>query len=95
MAEVCRCVEQALIVARNLDDARRLIDIHVGRSLIHADFVVEQLPKLEECLKIDLGGVKEGLEKMGEKVDEPEEAKRWLDRAYLRFYRTIRECPPK
>lgn len=91
--EPCRCVEVGIHVARNLDDALRLMRVgEPGRSLIHSDFVLEQLPKIEECLLIDLASVKESLEKVREYIETPDEAKKWLDRAYTRFHRAIREC---
>lgn len=91
--EPCRCVEVAIHLARNLDEAVRLMKrAEVGRSLIHAHFVRDEASKLENCLMVDLSEVKKSIDKMGEFIDTPEEARRWLDRAYTRFHRTIREC---
>lgn len=98
MAEVksCRCVEVAVHLARNLDEAVRLMGrAEVGRSLIHAHFVRDEAPKLESCLMVDLSEVKRSIDKMGEVADDPEEAKRWLDRAYTRFHRAVRKCGEK
>ena len=59
----CRCVETAIHIARNFDDARRLMRMRaVSRALLHADFAKEEMSKLEECLGVDLAEARRSLE---------------------------------
>jgi len=89
----CECVETAIHVVRNLDDARRLMRLRaVSRALIHAEFAKEKMPKLEKCLLIDLSEARRSLDKAREHQAEPEESRRWLERGWRFFMRTIREC---
>ena len=89
----CRCVETAIHIARNFDDARKLMRMRaVSRALLHADFAKEEMSKLEECLGVDLAEARRSLEKAREHQAEPEESRRWLERGWRFFMRAIREC---
>jgi len=89
----CKCVETAIHIARNFDDARRLMRLKaVSRALIHADYAKEEMPKLEECLFIDLSEARRSLERAREYQARPEESRRWLERGWRLFMRSIREC---
>jgi len=66
-----------------------------GRAVLHADFAVEEIPKLEECLNIDLADAKERLKKVKEVIERREEAKALLDFGWMSLMRAIRRCERK
>jgi len=93
--EPCECVEVAIHIIRNIDDARRIFRLSPGRAVLHADFAAEEIPKLEECLNLDLSSARERLKKTRELIAQREQAKLQLDLAWSSLMRTIRKCERK
>ena len=95
--ELCKCATALVHVVRNFEEARELSKTAttMGRALIHADFVKEELPKISECLDVDLSHVGKLIEGAKKLSAQPSEASAFMDLAWTAFRRTLERCTEK
>ncbi len=95
--ELCRCASSLIHVVRNFEEARELSKTAttMGRALIHADFVKEELPKIGKCLGVDLSHVEKFIEQAKRLSAQPTEASAFMELAWKAFRRTIQTCAEK
>jgi hypothetical protein len=67
----------------------------MGRALIHAGFVKEELPKIGECLGLDFARTVKLIEEAEKVRDRPTEATGYMELAWTAFMRTLRACTEK
>jgi hypothetical protein len=95
--EICRCAESLVHVVRNFDEAMELSKtaVTMGRALIHASYVKEELPKIGECLGVDFSRAVKLIEEAEKVRDRPTEATGYMELAWTAFMRTLRACTEK
>jgi hypothetical protein len=95
--ELCRCASSIIHVVRNFDEARELSKTAatMGRALIHADFVKEEIPKLGKCLGLDLSHVEKFIEQAKKLSAQPTEASAFMELAWRAFSRSVQTCAEK
>jgi hypothetical protein len=69
--------------------------VTMGRALIHASYVKEELPKIGECLGVDFSRAVKLIEEAEKASDKPTEAAGYMDLAWTAFMRTLRACTEK
>jgi hypothetical protein len=91
---LCGCATTLVHVTRNFDEAKELSKTAatMGRALIHVDFIKEELPRLKECLGVDLSHVDKLLEGAKKLSEKPSEASAFVDLAWRAFARTLQKC---
>jgi hypothetical protein len=95
--ELCRCATTLVHVTRNFEEAKELSKtaVTMGRALIHIDFIKQELPKLSECLRVDLSHVDKLLEGAKKLSEKPSEASAFMDLSWSAFRRTLERCAEK
>lgn len=95
--ELCKCSTTLIHVVRNFEEARELSKTAatMGRAIIHADFVKEEIPKISRCLGVDLSHVEKFIEQAKKLSTQPSEASAFMDLAWRAFRRTIETCAEK